>query len=126
MASNFSVGSSTLHPGCAGLSSYLSLDCVWELARTHVGLTAGLGLVAILVVRYSKSPWRRVPPGPRGLPLLGNILELQDKDWLFRRDCKQKYSEFPTFVTYIVFTSSRCSRRYAVLNCSWPAHSFLE
>jgi hypothetical protein len=94
MAGNFSVGSSTPHLGCARPSSYLSLDCVWELATTHVGLAVGLGLAVILVVRYSKSPWRRVPPGPRGLPLLGNILELQDKDWLFRRDCKQKYSKF--------------------------------
>lgn len=93
MAGNFSVGSSTPHLGCARPSSYLSLDCVWELATTHVGLAVGLGLAVILVVRYSKSPWRRVPPGPRGLPLLGNILELQDKDWLFRRDCKQKYND---------------------------------
>ena len=64
---------------------------------THVGLAVVLGLLVVLVVRYSKSPWRHVPPGPRGLPLIGNVLELQDKDWLFRRDCKQKYSALSYF-----------------------------
>lgn len=93
MGGNFSVGFSTPHLGCTAPSSYLSLDCVSELATTDLGLAVGLGLVVVLVVRYLKSPWRSVPPGPRGLPLLGNVLELQDKDWLFRRDCKQKYSE---------------------------------
>ncbi|KAH9040505.1 cytochrome P450 [Lactarius pseudohatsudake] len=46
-----------------------------------------------MVVRYFRSPWRRVPPGPRGLPLIGNALELRDKLWLFHRDCKQKYED---------------------------------
>jgi hypothetical protein len=81
------------------------------------------------VVRYSKSPWRHVPLGPRGLPLLGNALELKDKDWLFRRDCKGKYSTLSLFFLntyYIVFTSSLCSRRRDVFNCARPAHSRLE
>ena len=93
MRGNFSVGVPTPHLECTAPLSYLSLDCVSELAMTDVGLAVGLGLVVVLVIRYLKSPWRRVPPGPRGLPLLGNVLELQDKGWLFKRDCKQKYSE---------------------------------
>lgn len=48
-------------------------------------------LVVILVAQYVRSPWRKVPPGPKGLPLLGNALQLQNKGWMFERDCKQRF-----------------------------------
>ena len=39
-------------------------------------LTLRLGLFATLIVillaQYIRSPWRKVPPGPKGLPILGN------------------------------------------------------
>lgn len=93
------------------VSFFLSLPrlCLGALT-THVGLAVVLGLAVILVVRYSKSPWRRVPPGPRGLPLIGNALDLQDKDWLFRGDCKQKYSAF----SLCLFLPTSCSRAHYV------------
>ncbi|KAH9009927.1 cytochrome P450 [Lactarius deliciosus] len=95
-----SVGDS-VHPGCDTTalpgSSFpyyrLSPDCVWELATTRGGLAVVLGLALIIVVRYFRSPWRRVPPGPRGLPLIGNALQLQDKVWLFHSDYKKKYED---------------------------------
>jgi len=59
----------------------------------HIGLLASL-LAVVLAVRYVRSPWRNVPPGPRGLPILGNALQLKDKTWMFRRDCKDAYSMF--------------------------------
>ncbi|KAI9444592.1 cytochrome P450 [Lactarius indigo] len=98
---SLSVGNSVHRPRCEiaafpGSSFpyyHLSPDCVWELATTRGGFAVVLGLALILVVRYLTSPWRRVPPGPRGLPLIGNALELQDKLWMFHRDCKQKYED---------------------------------
>ena len=59
----------------------------------RIGLLVGL-LAVILAVRYVRSPWRSVPPGPRGLPILGNALQLKDKTWMFRRHCKDAYSVF--------------------------------
>jgi hypothetical protein len=67
------------------------------LLREFLTLPNGLLVclvVVVLAVRYAKSPWRRVPPGPRGLPLLGNAPELWDKTWLFGRDCKNAYRVF--------------------------------
>ncbi|KAH9071052.1 cytochrome P450 [Lactarius deliciosus] len=80
-------------PGSSFPYYHLSPDCVWDLATTCGGLAVVLGIALIIVVRYSRSPWRRVPPGPRGLPLIGNVLELRDKVWLFQSDCKQKYED---------------------------------
>ena len=96
-------------------------DCVWELATTHVGL-AVLGFSVILVTRYLRSPWRCVPPGPWGLPILGNAAKLQDKTWLFGRDCKQKYGAISNFTATTVATRCLQYRRgYGVLDCSRPA-----
>lgn len=83
-------------PGAISTLSWtaLRLECLSftsfsELLTPHVGVIFGVAI--IILVRYARSPWRKVPPGPRGLPVLGNAFQLKDKRWMFGKDCKQKF-----------------------------------
>lgn len=83
-----------------GLAPHTSLGFVfyhWHLLRelfaNHIGLFVGF-FATVVFVRYARSPWRSVPPGPRGLPILGNALQLRDKTWMLGPDCKHSFSTF--------------------------------
>jgi len=67
----------------------LSFAALSQLLTPRFGFI--LCLVVILAARYVTSPWRKVPPGPKGLPILGNVLQLMDKRWMFEKDSKRKF-----------------------------------
>lgn len=76
---------------CATLYSVycLSFTPFSQLLTPRLVLVATI--VIILAAKYAKSPWHRVPPGPKGLPILGNALQFQDRRWMFQKECKQNF-----------------------------------
>ena len=69
-----------------------TIKTIWETETLTAGIV--LGLVIILIVNYVRSPWRKLPPSPPRLPVLGNALQLRDKSWLLSKDCKERFGEF--------------------------------
>ena len=72
-----------------------------EAIQENKTLTAGivLGIAIIFTVNYIRSPWRKLPPSPRRLPILGNALQLRNKSWLLSKDCKERFGEFTDYIS---------------------------
>lgn len=47
--------------------------------------------IVLCVARYVTSPYRKLPPGPRGYPIIGNILEFQQQPWLKFAEWRKLY-----------------------------------
>ena len=69
-----------------------------DLTTLSIGLA--LGLIVLYVVRYLASPYRKLPPGPRGYPIIGNVFELLvgKGPWLYFTELRKKHGQFVTFI----------------------------
>ena len=77
------------------LSGYAA-KAIWENKTSMTGII--LVLLIILVINHTRSPWRKLPPRPWRLPVLGNALQLRDKSWLLSKDCKERFGEFTDYI----------------------------
>jgi hypothetical protein len=88
----------------------LTVKAFWEDIKFTTGTV--LGLFAILLIRYARSPWRKLPPSPRGFPIIGNALQVMDTSWLISKDCKERFGKYPTILNQgiIELTHTKCRR----------------
>jgi hypothetical protein len=99
---------------------------VIAISRQHTVLAFGaaVGFVIFFATRYLQSPWRKLPPGPRGLPLLGSALELRSQVWLTFVTWKKEYGAIHDSARDAHFTVLMfIFRRRVLRKCSGTADS---
>jgi len=77
----------------------LSPSAIIVFVQQHSTLVSWIlaGCAILFIVRYLQSPWRKLPPGPRGIPLLGNVLEMGGKQWLGFMKWKEEFGQKISF-----------------------------
>jgi hypothetical protein len=78
------------------LESLLLQLWIWVQDWRNFTIGAIIGLIVLYTARYFASPYRKLPPGPRGYPIIGNLLELKGGQWLKFSEWQKKYGPFAT------------------------------
>ncbi|KAI0265535.1 cytochrome P450 [Gloeopeniophorella convolvens] len=70
---------------------YRFLQIMQESRTLSLGIVCGFLVLA--TTHYYLSPYRKLPPGPRGYPIIGNALDLSSKQWLKFTEWKRQYGD---------------------------------
>ncbi|KAH8977903.1 hypothetical protein EDB86DRAFT_3054429 [Lactarius hatsudake] len=60
---------------------------------THLAVAPFAGFILWLIARRAQRTFRTLPPGPKGLPIFGDVFRIADLDWLMSSQRKDEYGE---------------------------------
>lgn len=104
-----------------GIPIYQILGAAKERSVLVSGVALGLSI--LFAVRYFKSPWRRLPPGPPGFPVIGNALQLVGGPWIKFSAWKKDYGMILSHLASIERLLIVVARRRDCLpKCCRPAY----
>ncbi|KAI0288612.1 cytochrome P450 [Multifurca ochricompacta] len=103
----------------SAISSVLKLPILDTFLKDRT-LVTGVLLILIFafITSYLTSPWRKLPPSPPRIPIVGNMSQLKNKKWLFSSDCKGRFSE--------VMHLDAMGRQTIIFNSLKSAYNVLE
>lgn len=72
---------------------------IWILADHSTTLVVAplFSLFLLLIARCVKRTSRDLPPGPKGLPIVGDVVHIRDKEWLASPQRRDEYGDIFTF-----------------------------
>ena len=89
------------------------------ITPTYVFIFSQLFIVFV-VQHLIRKRWRKgLPPGPSGIPLLGNVYDIpQEAPWIAYRDLAAKHGTLSTLLIYMYSKNNR--RGCHLCSSSWP------
>jgi hypothetical protein len=75
-----------------------------QLSQNHGILSFGtvLTLIIFYAARYLTSPYRKLPPGPRGYPFIGNVLDWKGGQWLQFAEWQKTYGQLILYSSFAI------------------------
>jgi hypothetical protein len=80
----------TQNPPASGVA-----HSIWIPGGHSIALVATplFGFILLLIARLVQRTSRNLPPGPKGLPIIGTVRRIIDKDWLASPERRDEYGD---------------------------------